>query len=161
DKSQKKKPYRIAVLGDMRELGTNSRIEHEDLANIAFDKADEFFLVGKEMRNFFIPKLLDLGINKYKIHWFEKAGDAAKALKKFFSAYFDSKDPLSDVDDFYSKYIDKQTFQNDYLPVILIKGSQNTIFLEIVVEELLSNVIDKDKLCRRGKVWDKQRKNFI
>lgn len=157
----KKKPYRIAVLGDMRELGTNSRIEHEDLANIAFDKTDEFFLVGNEMKNYFVPKLLDLGINKYKIHWFDKAGDAARAIKKFFGAYFDTKDSLTDVDDFYSKYIDKQTFQNEYLPVILVKGSQNTIFLEIVVEALLNNPSDKDKLCRRGKVWDKQRKKYM
>ncbi|MEI6462925.1 MAG: Mur ligase family protein [bacterium] len=161
DKSQKKKPYRIAVLGDMRELGTNSRIEHEDLANIAFDKADEFFLVGVDMKNYFIPKLLTLGINKYKIHWFDKAGDVAKAIKKFFSAYFDTKDSFSDVDDFYSKYIDKQTFQSDYLPVILVKGSQNTIFLEIVVEQLLNNPLDKEKLCRRGKIWDKQRVKYI
>ena len=41
--------------------------------------------------------------------------------------------------------------------VILIKGSQNMIFMEIVVEALLKNKKDRTKLCRRGKFWEKQR----
>ncbi|OGD54629.1 hypothetical protein A3J78_01760 [Candidatus Beckwithbacteria bacterium RBG_13_35_6] len=41
--------------------------------------------------------------------------------------------------------------------LILIKGSQNTIFTEIVVEALLADKKDIKKLCRRGKFWDRQR----
>ncbi len=41
--------------------------------------------------------------------------------------------------------------------LILVKGSQNTLFLERVVEMLLKNPKDKDKLCRRGEYWDKIR----
>ncbi|MBI2195831.1 MAG: UDP-N-acetylmuramoyl-tripeptide--D-alanyl-D-alanine ligase [Candidatus Levybacteria bacterium] len=41
--------------------------------------------------------------------------------------------------------------------VILVKGSQNTLFLERVVEILLANSRDKEKLCRRGEFWDKKR----
>lgn len=41
--------------------------------------------------------------------------------------------------------------------IILIKGSQNTIFLERVVEMLLQNKSDNKKLCRRGDFWDKIR----
>lgn len=45
--------------------------------------------------------------------------------------------------------------------IILIKGSQNTIFTEIVVEALLANKNDTIKLCRRDKFWDQQRKSLI
>lgn len=41
--------------------------------------------------------------------------------------------------------------------LILVKGSQNTIFTEIVVEKLLADQNDSSRLCRRGKFWDKQR----
>ncbi|MCL5435187.1 MAG: UDP-N-acetylmuramoyl-tripeptide--D-alanyl-D-alanine ligase [Patescibacteria group bacterium] len=41
--------------------------------------------------------------------------------------------------------------------LILVKGSQNTLYLERVVEMLLKNPKDKEKLCRRGESWDKKR----
>lgn len=41
--------------------------------------------------------------------------------------------------------------------VILIKGSQNTLFLERITEMLLADKNDKNKLCRRGYNWDKLR----
>lgn len=41
--------------------------------------------------------------------------------------------------------------------MILIKGSQNTLFLERVVQMLLENPKDRDKLCRRGEHWEKIR----
>ena len=41
--------------------------------------------------------------------------------------------------------------------IVLIKGSQNTLFLERAVEMLLQNKKDADKLCRRGEFWDKIR----
>lgn len=46
--------------------------------------------------------------------------------------------------------------------VILIKGSQNTIFLETAVEMLMAHPEDADKLlCRRGEFWDKKRKFIL
>lgn len=41
--------------------------------------------------------------------------------------------------------------------MILVKGSQNTLFLERVVQMLLQNPKDVDKLCRRGEYWDRIR----
>lgn len=41
--------------------------------------------------------------------------------------------------------------------IILVKGSQNTLFLERAVEMLLKNPSDRKKLARRGKFWDKIR----
>jgi UDP-N-acetylmuramyl pentapeptide synthase len=41
------------------------------------------------------------------------------------------------------------------------KGSQNTIFLESLVEKLLKNPEDEMRLCRRGKEWDEKRKQYL
>ena len=41
--------------------------------------------------------------------------------------------------------------------LVLVKGSQNTLLLERVVESLLKDPKDKNRLCRRGTFWDKQR----
>lgn len=41
--------------------------------------------------------------------------------------------------------------------VILVKGSQNTLFLERVVEMLLADKKDMKRLTRRGEFWDKKR----
>lgn len=41
--------------------------------------------------------------------------------------------------------------------IILIKGSQNTILLESIVEELLANPQDKNQLCRQTPYWEEQR----
>jgi UDP-N-acetylmuramoyl-tripeptide--D-alanyl-D-alanine ligase len=44
---------------------------------------------------------------------------------------------------------------------VLIKGSQNGVFLEMTVERLLANAADATRLCRRGIYWDKQRKTVV
>jgi UDP-N-acetylmuramyl pentapeptide synthase len=41
--------------------------------------------------------------------------------------------------------------------LILVKGSQNTIFTEIVVEKLLADKSDVERLCRRGRFWNRRR----
>ncbi len=45
--------------------------------------------------------------------------------------------------------------------VFLIKGSQNTLFLERAVELLLSDKKDIKKLCRRGEYWDRIREKTL
>jgi UDP-N-acetylmuramyl pentapeptide synthase len=41
--------------------------------------------------------------------------------------------------------------------VLLVKGSQNEIFLEAAVEQLLADPADVKKLCRRGEFWERKR----
>ncbi|KKP81114.1 MAG: UDP-N-acetylmuramoyl-tripeptide-D-alanyl-D-alanine ligase [Candidatus Levybacteria bacterium GW2011_GWB1_35_5] len=41
--------------------------------------------------------------------------------------------------------------------IVLIKGSQNTLFLERAIEMLLQNKSDVKRLCRRGEFWEKIR----
>lgn len=57
----------------------------------------------------------------------------------------------------------KQKIEESIKPkdVILVKGSQNTLFLERVVEMLLQNPSDSERLCRRGDFWDKIREKNL
>lgn len=111
---------KIAVLGDMRELGDLAKTEHEAVAQRAKKIADVIVTVGPFMKQY-------LG-SKYS---FDSSKEAGKFVKEKL---------LKDGD------------------VVLVKGSQNTIFLELVVEALMANPEDADKvLCRRGGFWDKMR----
>lgn len=122
---------KIAVLGDMREMGEDSKEEHEEVAKEAVKIADEIVTIGPEMKEFFIPKALDLGFAKDKLHSFLSTYEALEFIKE--------------------KLIKGSE-------VILIKGSQNTLFLEIIVEGLMEDPSQANKLlCRRGKYWDKKR----
>jgi len=121
---------KIAVLGDMRELGKLAAEKHRQIARSAAVAADEIILIGPLMKKFALPILRKL---KKPVFWYLTAGQAAKFLKK----HLQGKE------------------------LILIKGSQNTIFLEIIVEALM---IDKSQagslLCRRGKFWEEKRREF-
>jgi len=57
----------------------------------------------------------------------------------------------------------KQTIMEIIKPkdMILVKGSQNTLFLERAVEMLLKDPKDSLKLCRRGDYWDKMREKSL
>lgn len=73
--------------------------------------------------------VLAMALNKIPVYWFRDSWQAAHWLKNNLQGK----------------------------EIILVKGSQNTIFTEIVTESLLADKKDKNKLCRRGKFWDKQR----
>jgi len=122
---------KIAVLGDMRELGDEAKIEHQLVARTAAKIADIIVTIGPLMKQYLVPKLLKLKFSKKKIYSLDNTSQAVKVLK--------------------SEIIQGQE-------TILIKGSQNTLFLEIIVEALMENPQDADKLlCRRGKFWNKKR----
>lgn len=99
-------PQRIAILGDMRELGETSKAEHEALA-LACDPTslDWVVTVGPEMENYFAPMARSRGCQ----------------VKCFM-------DPI-----LAAEYVRTITHEG---AVILAKGSQNTIFLEEAVKVL-------------------------
>jgi len=126
------KRKKIAVLGDMRELGLQTQLEHERAAQKAVKVADEIILVGPNMKQYFLPKALALKFPKNKIYHFENAFIAG---------------------DFLSKHLKGKE-------LILVKGSQNTIFLEIVVKKIMKTPkLASQLLCRRGAFWNTQRAN--
>jgi UDP-N-acetylmuramoyl-tripeptide--D-alanyl-D-alanine ligase len=116
------KTKRIAVLGDMRELGQASQKEHRQLYQLALDSTDLIISVGPETKQYFGDQA-----NKFDNWW-----TALNFLKKNIKG--------------------KET--------ILVKGSQNTIYLEELVKSILKNSSDSKKICRQSPYWLKTKDKF-
>lgn len=121
-----KRQRRLAILGDMRELGSFSKEAHEILADKILKTVDYVILIGPLMKKYISPVLKK---NKFEHQSFLTFTEAKENILK--------------------------EIKNDDL--ILVKGSQNTLYLERVVEMLLKNPQEKNKLCRRGEFWSKKR----
>jgi UDP-N-acetylmuramoyl-tripeptide--D-alanyl-D-alanine ligase len=116
------------ILGDMLEQGRFEKEEHEKLADAILSlNPDRVILIGKLISLYTYPKLNAI-MTKNKLQAFDK---------------------LSDVLD----YLLKNIKGNEAL---LFKASQS-ILLETVVERLLQNKNDRDKLCRSEPFWIEKR----
>lgn len=113
---------RIAVLGDLRELGTDTSHAHHQIYQTALKSSDIIISVGPETQKYFGPKA-------YKfLYWWQAADYLQKNIP------------------------DKAT--------ILVKGSQNNIFLEELVKLLLQDPSDVNKICRQSPYWLKLKEKF-
>lgn len=122
---------KVAVLGDMRELGRESKSEHRRLATRIIEcGVEQVVLVGPCMKQYVYPYLLENGYTDTNVHHFENTYQAGLFIKERLAKPGD---------------------------VILLKASQNTLFFEIIVEMLLKDKSDIDKLCRREVLWEKKR----
>lgn len=121
-KKKTTKGKRVAILGDMRELGGSSAVEHKKIAKKILKSADLAILIGPDMEQYAAPILKN---NNFKYYAFNNFTSAKKTI-------------IDNIE------------QDD---VILVKGSQNTLFLERVVEMLLAHEEDTIRLCRRGNMW--------
>lgn len=116
---------KIAILGNMNELGSNAKELHEQIGEFIPGCADVLITVGDEAKAF-ASKAKEKGMNESKIHSFDSAPEAAEFFK------------------------DKIT-KND---VILVKGSQNKVRLEKLIKEIMAHPEDAEKLLvRQEKVW--------
>lgn len=131
------KGRKIAILGDMRELGILSEKEHRKLAHIAAENLDIVITVGPLMKKFFNPEFNQEKNKQQQIYSFETTKEALEFLSKDNFAFIQKDD------------------------VILIKGSQNTLLLEIIVEKLLNNKEDVENLCRRGSFYQEEREKLV
>ena len=121
---------KLALLGDMRELGSVAEEEHVRVAKKAAKVLDSVVLVGPLMREYALPVLQE---SKVHAQWFPTASAAAL-------------------------YLRNQLKKED---ILLVKGSQNTLLLEIAIEELMAHPETAPQvLCRRGKFWDRERKKL-
>ncbi len=122
---------KLALLGDMRELGQETKLEHERVAKKAAAVGDKIALVGPAMQQYALPVIT---ATNTPVQWFP---DAAKA----------------------AIYLEKQLEKDSLL---LVKGSQNTLLLEIAVEKLMQEPEKANELlCRRGAYWDQQRAKLL
>ena len=117
---------KVAILGDMRELGSVSAKIHKIVAEKLVKTCNLAILIGPQMKEHVAPVLK---ADKVDFLSFETFTQARESIL----------DSIKEKD------------------VILVKGSQNTLFLERAVEMLLKNSTDKAKLCRRGEFWDRKR----
>ncbi len=115
---------KIAVLGDMLELGKYTIEEHKKLGRLVKDIADILVVIGP--RSIFISDEAEVvGFNKKKIRKFSDSKEAGLELKKIIK-------------------------EGD---IILVKGSQ-AIRMERVVEEIMAHPENKENLLvRQEKEW--------
>jgi len=122
---------KIAVLGDMLELGDQTESGHREVGKKIFSaKVNLFVAVGKRMQ-YAIKQLREMGFSKSNIWYFESPLEAAKKIAEI--------------------------IQEDDL--ILVKGSQG-MRMEKIVEEIVADKSQAEKiLCRQNKEW--KRKPFV
>lgn len=113
------------LFGDMRELGAESRIEHEEVAKKLIGIVDYLYLVGPLTREFVLPVIQENEKGFKEVRWFDNSHRAGEYLKD---------------------NLPKQT-------LLLAKGSQNTIFLEDAVKQILEDKKDSKNLCRQEDFW--------
>ncbi|MDD3861950.1 MAG: UDP-N-acetylmuramoyl-tripeptide--D-alanyl-D-alanine ligase, partial [Candidatus Gracilibacteria bacterium] len=119
------KKRKIAVLGNMNELGANAKDLHEKIGEIIPQCADVLITVGDEAKDFAL-KAKENGMEESEVHSFDSALDAAEFFKD-------------------------KVRKND---LILVKGSQNKVRLEKFIKEIMAHPEDAEKLLvRQEKVW--------
>jgi UDP-N-acetylmuramoyl-tripeptide--D-alanyl-D-alanine ligase len=128
----KNKGRRIAVLGDIRELGDETAKTHQEIAKKASKIFDIVFLLGPAMNQYAAP-ILEKSEKVQEIASFDNSRKAGAALKEIIK-----KDDL-----------------------IFFKASQNTLYLEEAIEQILKNPEDKNLLCRQDYFWTKSKDEFF
>jgi UDP-N-acetylmuramoyl-tripeptide--D-alanyl-D-alanine ligase len=126
-----KAPQRIAILGNMNELGKYSESEHRQVGQYCDPKnLDMVITIGPDANKYLAAEARGRGCAVKEFTSPFQAGEYLKALVK----------PGA---------------------LILAKGSQNSVFAEETVKILLANQADSDKLVRQTKDWlQKKQKAF-
>ena len=123
-------PQRIAVLGDMRELGATSPSEHEKLGSLCDGSLlDWLVLVGPDTEKYTAPAAKARGCQVYVAKNALEAGEFVRSVAREGA-------------------------------VILVKGSQNTIYLEEAVK-VLCDLGEHDKLVRQSDAWRRVKDSFF
>lgn len=119
------KKRKVAVLGNMNELGANAKDLHEKIGEIIPQYADVLITVGDEAKDFAL-KAKENGMKESEVHSFDSALEAAEFFKD-------------------------KVRKND---LVLVKGSQNKVRLEKFIKEIMAHPEDSEKLLvRQEKVW--------
>ena len=129
-KSDQRVKRLIAILGDMRELGAEAAPHHQQLALQLAKDFDEIYLVGPLLKQYTQPILQRV---------IEHKNARLKKLETFVDSHLAGETLL------------KNLREGD---LILVKGSQNTIYLEKAIELLLADkTMSKKVLCRQSAYW--------
>ena len=131
-KAMKEKRKILLVLGDMRELWELTEKEHRLLAGYVQQSADHVVLLWKSMHSYLADEIQKIGFSKEQLTLCHSYKEVAKEVEKFL-----------------------QTSKEKW--IVLLKGSQNTIFLEEATKLLLENKKDAQFLTRQSEWWLKKK----
>jgi UDP-N-acetylmuramyl pentapeptide synthase len=120
------------ILGDMRELGDLTEKEHRLLAGYVSQVADRLFLLGQSMNEYLADELRKVGFDEGKLY-------VAKSLKE-----------LNEEIEKVLRSVQSDKKADSTFPLLIFKGSQNTIFLEESVKHFLLHKADEKFLTRQG-----------
>lgn len=135
---------KILFLGDMRELGADSKELHTEIAEkIIASSVQSVVLVGEEMKRFVYPLVFEA--------WKDPETQECDRVFSFLHSRLAGK-KVRDI--IMAAPDDKKT-------VIFTKGSQNTIYLEEGIKEFLYDLRDVDKLCRQSDSWMDTKNHFF
>lgn len=132
-KEKEKRPL-VFLFGDMRELGDLAEKEHKEVVDKILEGVDYLYCVGELTKKYVIPYLH----SESRIQ-----NSELKEVKHF------------------NNSIEAGAYLKENLPenaLVLVKGSQNTIFLEEAIKFLLLNREDEKRLCRQGGMWERKKK---
>lgn len=121
------------VLWDMRELWETSPSKHLEL-NDTVIHADAIYCIWEEISP--LHQALEVQSFEWEFEIFRKSKDAWITLKKYLESTNDKH-------------------------IILFKWSQNTIFTEEALKEVLENKEDENKLVRQSTDWMKKKNKFF
>jgi UDP-N-acetylmuramoyl-tripeptide--D-alanyl-D-alanine ligase len=121
---QTAKGRKIALLGQMNELGSYSQEAHEMVGKVA-GKLDIVLTLGNDANNYLGAAAVKSGLDKANLHAFKSPYEAGEWL---------------------SKAVKKGD-------TILVKGSQNGVFAEESIKPILADPADSAKLVRQSPDW--------
>ena len=127
----------VFVMGDMRELGSESEGEHVEVAKELIKVVERLYCVGANTQEFVLPIVKEAIAKRQgkikRVEWYKNAIQLGLHLKE----------DLSDNS------------------IILFKGSQNEIFLEEAVKFLLLNSTDTKLLARQDEYWMRLKQDYF
>lgn len=122
----------VAILGSMNELGDYAKEAHREVGQAA-GKLDLLLTIGDNANRYIAAGAAEAGLNAEQIHTFH----SPYAAGEFAKALIKSGD------------------------VVLAKGSQNGVFAEEAIAQLLADPADRSKLVRQSASWEaKKRAQF-
>ncbi len=122
---------KIAVLGNMNELGAKSEAAHREVGEAAAKIADLIIVIGPDAAKYLAPAAVDAGMDRSSVKVFRTPYEAGHFLKK--------KIGKGDT--------------------VLVKGSQNNVFSEEVSRIILDKSIrPQDVLVRQSSFWRRKKK---
>ncbi len=124
-------PQKIVILGDMNEMGIESKKLHEDVGELMDgNHIDWLVTVGELTRKYTAPIAKERGVNVMSFESALSAGAFAKSK------------------------IEKGA-------VVLVKGSQNKIYTEEALKLMLHDIKDSQKLVRQSESWLEKKTEFF